>query len=167
MAKSLSRVRWSAQGAVLKGVPLGHGIAPLAELLRHLKHGSLASFDVARCGARHRSGRAARRSSRRGTAQSGLRHQLARQLTPLGMVPSLFHFRVAGIFESGLYDLDSPWAFTTLPAAQRVLDLNDVVNSIELRLDDIFEARDGGARKPNASGPKLVAKPGWIRTTRC
>ena len=27
-----------------------------------------------------------------------------------------------------------------LPAAQRVLDLNDVVNTIELRLDDIFKA---------------------------
>ena len=36
------------------------------------------------------------------------------QLTPFGILPSLFHFRVAGIFESGLYDLDSTWAFTSL-----------------------------------------------------
>ena len=49
---------------------------------------------------------------------------------------------MVGIFESGLYDLDSTWAFTSLPAAQRVLDLNDVVNTIELRLDDIFKARN-------------------------
>src|SRR5947209_7959945 len=59
------------------------------------------------------------------------------QLTPLGPVPTLFHFQGAGIFESGLYDLDSTWAFTTLASAQRVFDLADVVNSIEIRLDNI------------------------------
>ena len=35
------------------------------------------------------------------------------QLTPFSIQASLYHFRVAGIFESGLYDLDSSWAFTS------------------------------------------------------
>ncbi len=63
----------------------------------------------------------------------------------MGMIPSLFRFRVAGIFETGLYELDSNWAFTSLADAQRVLDLNDVVNTIELRLDDIVHGSRGGA----------------------
>jgi lipoprotein-releasing system permease protein len=87
------------------------------------------------------------------------------QLTPIGVVPSLFHFRVAAIFESGLYDLDSTWAFTSLPAAQRVLDLNDVVNTIELRLDNIFEASTVAKQAEAITGSKLVAST-WMDQNR-
>ena len=64
---------------------------------------------------------------------------------------------MAGIFESGLYDIDSTWAFTTLPTAQRVLDLSDVVNTVELRLDDIFEAPTVAKQADAIIGPKLTA----------
>jgi lipoprotein-releasing system permease protein len=87
------------------------------------------------------------------------------QLTPFGTVPSLFRFRVEGIFESGLYDLDSAWAFTTLPAAQRVLDLNDVVNTIEIRLDDIFAAPNVAQEAEKILGPKLMATT-WMDQNR-
>ncbi len=64
---------------------------------------------------------------------------------------------MVGIFESGLYDLDSTWAFASLPAVQSVLDLPNVVNAIELRLDDVYRA-PMVAREANAlTGPKLVA----------
>jgi lipoprotein-releasing system permease protein len=87
------------------------------------------------------------------------------ELTPVGPMPSLFHFRVVGIFESGLYGLDSTWAFTTLSSAQRVLDLNDVVNSIELRLDDIFQAAEVARAAGAIIGPKLVART-WMDQNR-
>ncbi len=87
------------------------------------------------------------------------------QLTPLGPVPSLFHFRVVGIFESGLYGLDDTWAFATLPATQRVLDLSDVVNTIELRLDDIFQAREVARLAEEKIGPKLIAST-WMDQNR-
>jgi lipoprotein-releasing system permease protein len=147
-------------GAVLKGVPLGNG-APVPELLRHLKSGSLSDFkrgDII-LGARL-------------AEQVGLTlHSPVTvisyqgQLTPIGVVPSLFHFRVAAIFESGLYDLDSTWAFTSLPAAQRVLDLNDVVNTIELRLDNIFEASTVAKQAEAITGSKLVAST-WMDQNR-
>jgi lipoprotein-releasing system permease protein len=86
-------------------------------------------------------------------------------LTPMGVIPSLFHFRVVGIFESGLYDLDSAWAFTSLPIAQRVLDLNDVVNTIELRLDNIFEAPAVARAAEAVCGPKLTAST-WMDQNR-
>jgi lipoprotein-releasing system permease protein len=144
-------------GAVLKGVPLGHGAA-VPDLLRHLKQGSLESFDSDRPDAGIILGA-------RLAEQAGVRlHSpvtvisFQGELTPLGPMPSLFHFRVVGIFESGLYDLDSTWAFTTLSSAQRVLDLNDVVNSIELRLDDIFRASEVAREAGGIIGPKLVAR---------
>ena len=42
------------------------------------------------------------------------------ELTPFGMVPKYNRFRVAGIFNSGFYDYDSAWAFTTSRDAQRL-----------------------------------------------
>ncbi|HEY3938758.1 MAG TPA: FtsX-like permease family protein [Bryobacteraceae bacterium] len=147
--------------AVLKGVLLGKG-APVPEMLRHLKAGSLAGFD-ARDGIILGSGLAEQTGVMLHSPVTVISYQ--GQLTPLGVIPSLFHFRVAGIFQSGLYDLDSQWAFTSLTAAQRVLDLNDVVNTIELRLDDIFEAPSVARAAEPIIGPKLKAET-WMDQNR-
>jgi lipoprotein-releasing system permease protein len=143
-------------GAVLKGVPLESG-APVPELLRHLKAGSLADFNS------DTSPYPIILGSRLAEQTGVVLHSPVSvisyqgQLTPLGVMPSLFRFRVVGIFESGLYDLDSAWAFTSLTAAQRVLDLNDVVNTIELRLNDIFQAPNVARQAEQITGVKLIA----------
>jgi lipoprotein-releasing system permease protein len=61
-------------------------------------------------------------------------------LTPFGMVPRYEYFRVAGVFDSGFYDFDSNWAFTSLSAAQRLLAVGDVVSVLEFKLADIYQA---------------------------
>ena len=151
-------------GAVLKGTPLGNG-APVPDLLRRLKAGSLAPFDS-------KEGLSSIVLGSRLAEQSGVvlnspvtLISFQGQLTPIGIVPSLFHFRVAGIFESGLYDIDSNWAFTSLRGAQRVLDLNDVVNTIELRLDDIFQAPEVARAAEKVTGSKLIATT-WMDQNR-
>lgn len=151
-------------GAVLKGIPLGHG-APAPQMLQHLKSGSLAAFDTPQ-------GKYGIVLGSRLAEQAGVvLHSPVTiisyqgQLTPIGVVPSLFHFRVEGIFESGLYDLDSTWAFTSLSSAQHVLDLNDVVNTIELRLDDIFDAPQVARQAEQIIGPKLIAST-WMDQNR-
>jgi lipoprotein-releasing system permease protein len=151
-------------GAVIKGVPLGSG-APVPELLRNLKAGSLSGFDTSARSTSIILG--SRLAEQAGVVLNSPLTLISYQgqLTPMGVVPSLFHFRVAGIFESGLYDLDSTWAFTSLPAAQRVLDLNDVVNTIELRLDNIFEARKVAIQAETVIGPKLIATT-WMDQNR-
>ncbi len=144
-------------GAVLKGAPLGHGEA-IPDLLRHLRQGSLAPFDTPEAGRSIVLG--SRLAEQSGVALHSPVTVISFQgrLTPFGAIPSLFHFRVAGIFESGLYDLDSTWAFTTLESAQRVLDLTDVVNSIEIRTDDIFRAPEIARAAGRVIGPKLIAR---------
>jgi len=151
-------------GATLKGVPLGRG-APVPELLHHLKAGSLATFDNA--SATYAIVVGSRLAEQAGVALGSPVTVISFQgeLTPLGPVPSLFHFHVAGIFESGLYDLDSTWAFTSLPAAQRVLDLSDVVNTIELRLDNIFDAPIVAREAEQITGPTLIAST-WMDQNR-
>ena len=64
---------------------------------------------------------------------------------------------MAGTFESGFYDLDANWAFLALTDAQKAFDLTDVVNSIELMLDDIYQAPDVAMASEKLIGPKLAA----------
>jgi lipoprotein-releasing system permease protein len=58
------------------------------------------------------------------------------EMTPMGLRPSIRYFRVVGIFESGFYDIDDNWTYTSLEATQQALSLEDVVNQVELKLDD-------------------------------
>jgi len=71
--------------------------------------------------------------------------------------PAPFRFRVVGIFESGFYDIDSAFAFTSLSSAQAVFSLGNVVNSIELHLDDIYKAPEIAALAEKIAGPQLNA----------
>ena len=64
--------------------------------------------------------------------------------TPMGLMPRNLSLRVAGIFESGLYDYDSGWAYVPLETAQRLFGITDVVNVIEVRVNDIYKAKEIG-----------------------
>jgi lipoprotein-releasing system permease protein len=81
------------------------------------------------------------------------------RLTPLGQVPRSQVFRVAGIFESGMYEYDSSLAYVPLAAAQRFLGLGDKVTGIELRVEDIYQAD----RVASNVGKLLGGFPFWSR----
>jgi lipoprotein-releasing system permease protein len=82
---------------------------------------------------------------------------VGRELTPLGPRTSEYRFRVVGIFESGFYELDSLWAYSTLANVQMVLSVPDVVNSIEIRVDDIYRAPEIARAAEQVAGPALAA----------
>lgn len=143
-------------GVAIKGIDVSPG-APIADALRHLKTGSLAGLQSSDdlpgivLGAR---------LAESIGAVTGKQVQLVipnGQLTPFGPRPSYVRLRVAGTFESGFYDLDANWAFLSLKDAQKAFDLDDVVNSIELMLDDIYEAPEVAAAAEKIIGPKLTA----------
>jgi len=81
------------------------------------------------------------------------------RLTPLGRVPRSQTFRVAGIFDSGMYEYDSTIAYVSLWAAQRFLGIGDRVTGIEVRVDEIYEAD----RVARAVGKALDGYPYWSR----
>ena len=74
-------------------------------------------------------------------------------LTPFEVVPKYRHFRVVGVFNSGFYDFDASWAFTNLPAAQRLFDLTNVASVIEFKIDNIFLAPSVAEAIRKAAGP--------------
>jgi lipoprotein-releasing system permease protein len=150
-------------GAVLKGIPAGPR-AEVPPILAHLKQGSIEGL-----GSKAPPGIivGARLAEQAGLLPGSTATVISYQgeLTPFGSVPSAFRFKVVGTFESGLYDLDSRWAFVSLRQAQRVLDLSDVVNAIEVRIDDIYRANSVAAAIEKVIGPHLVATT-WMDQNR-
>jgi lipoprotein-releasing system permease protein len=143
-------------GVAIKGVDVRPG-APLADTLKHLKTGSL---DGLRASADLPGIVLGSRLAENIGAVTGKQVLLLipnGQITPFGPRPSYVRLRVAGTFESGFYDLDANWAFLSLPDAQKAFDLTDVVNSIELMLDDIYQAPLVAAAAEKIIGPKLAA----------
>jgi lipoprotein-releasing system permease protein len=62
-------------------------------------------------------------------------------LTPFGGAPRYRSLIVSGLFESGLYELDSTWVYIPLGAAQRLFGLGDVASTIEVKVNDIYQAK--------------------------
>ena len=142
--------------AVIKGVSVKPGV-PLPEALLHLKSGSVDGLRATG-----------------GLPGIILGSRLAESIgavlnkpvtliiptgepSPIGFLPAFQRFLVSGTVETGFYDVDIRWAYTSLSAAQHAYDLEDVVNSIELRLDDVFQAPEVAREADKVIGPELAA----------
>jgi lipoprotein-releasing system permease protein len=148
----------TGSGAVIKGVSIGPN-ATVPDTLRHLKAGSMNGLN-SKDGELPGIILGSRLSDSIG-AVVGKTVQLlvpnGELAGPLGVRPRFVRLRVAGTFESGFYDLDMNWAFMALPQVQKAFVLDDVVNSIELRLDDIYKSDEVAAAAEAIIGPKLTA----------
>jgi lipoprotein-releasing system permease protein len=79
-------------------------------------------------------------------------------MTPLGMMPRVKLFKVTGIFEFGMFDYDSTFAYISLPSAQEFLRIGDVATSIEVTVKDIYQAGAVAERIEEEVGPGYYAK---------
>jgi len=60
-------------------------------------------------------------------------------LTPIGgRIPHMKRFRVAGLFDSGMYDYDTSFAYVSIESAQQFLRLGQSVHGIEVKVGDIY-----------------------------
>jgi len=59
-------------------------------------------------------------------------------ITPLGMVPKMKGYRVAGIFNTGMFEYDSTLAYVWIKDAQSFLGLGDAVTGIQLKVTDVY-----------------------------
>jgi lipoprotein-releasing system permease protein len=74
-------------------------------------------------------------------------------LTPIGMAPLYRDFVVAGVFQSGLADYDSSWAYVSLEAMQRLSGQQDVAQLVQMKVDDIYAVKDIDRELLTAFGP--------------
>lgn len=87
------------------------------------------------------------------------------EMSPLGVRPAYYTFRVAGVFESGFYDLDSAWAFTSMKQMQRILSLGDVANAVEVKVKPVEEAVNVAKAVESRLGNDLTATH-WMEQNR-
>jgi lipoprotein-releasing system permease protein len=67
-------------------------------------------------------------------------------LSPIGHIPAMKQFQVTGFFESGMYEYDGSFAYIDLKEAQKMLRLDHAVTGIEVRVKDIYQARQIGEK---------------------
>ena len=124
------------EGAEIKGVNVAPGSA-IPDALKHLKTGSID-------GLRQDEGDlpgiilGSRLAQTLGAVNGKTVRIMVVEFAGFDLQPRFKTARVAGIFELGFYDIDSHWAYMSLPAEQKMFSLTNVVSSIDLMLDDIY-----------------------------
>ena len=73
-------------------------------------------------------------------------------LTPLGLAPRYRRVRVAGIFQSGLYEYDSTWTYLSLEDAARVVGTPPATTVVSIETRDIYASDDVARRVREALG---------------
>lgn len=63
------------------------------------------------------------------------------ELGPNGPIPRSRVYRIAAVFVSGMYEYDSKFAYITLKEAQSFFRMGDQVSGLEVRVNDVDEAR--------------------------
>ena len=63
-------------------------------------------------------------------------------ISPIGYLPAMKRFEVVGLFESGMYEYDGSLSYIDLEDAQKILNMKGAVTGIEVRVDDIYNARN-------------------------
>ncbi|MBT8353088.1 MAG: lipoprotein-releasing ABC transporter permease subunit [Desulfofustis sp.] len=88
-------------------------------------------------------------------------------LTPMGVIPKIKTCRVAGIFESGMYEYDSSLAYMHIHAVQEFLEIGDVAHGIEVLVEkDLLNKADRVAQAiVDKVGPGTIARD-WMSMNR-
>jgi lipoprotein-releasing system permease protein len=143
-----------SKGVFLKGVDLTSELA-ISDTLHHLKAGSLdrlrdpsASPPGILLGSRF--------VEDTGMALNSNVDLVVDEPTPFGPHPSRRRFRVAGIFETGFFEIDDSWAYAPLSAVQRAFGYSDVVNQMEVKVDDLNRAGEIAKQVEAAAGPRYT-----------
>jgi lipoprotein-releasing system permease protein len=144
-------------GALLKGVDVDAELA-ISDALKHLKAGSL---DRLRDPGANPPGvvLGARMVDDTGMVLNSIITVVSPQgelAGPLGVRAAQKKFRVVGIFETGFYEIDDKWAFTSINSEQRMLSIDDAINQIEINVDDLNRAPDIAKEIEKAVGPAFT-----------
>jgi lipoprotein-releasing system permease protein len=168
----------SVSGVVVRGVPPELDDA-IVDLRRHLVSGSVDGLGAELEVARGDEGEDGATVSLSGIV---IGQELAKQLglaigdpvsvvsplgtpSPVGMVPKVKRFAVAGTFDSGMFDYDTSLVYMSLADAQRFFGLGDSITGVEIRVADIHRAHEVARRLESALGTPFRARD-WMEVNR-
>lgn len=155
------------QGVYLRGIdpPLEAG-ANTTDIARHMKEGSLNDLSIKDSGL---PGIVIGRelANRLGVFKDEAISILspAGEIGPLGLLPKVQKFKVAGIFEVGMFEYDSNLAITAMKPAQEFFGLGNAVTGIEVRISEIYKAGEVRERIQKTLGFPYYAKD-WMQMNK-
>ncbi len=126
-----------SKGAFIKGVDVNSELS-VSGTLRHLKAGSL---DRLRDPNANPPGiiLGSRMAEDLGMRVGDNIELLTDEMTPVMVRPVKRRVKVAGLFETGFFEIDDNWAYMAMGAAQKAFSV-DQINQIELNVDDLNNA---------------------------
>ena len=78
--------------------------------------------------------------------------------TPAGLTPRFRVYRVAGYFMTGMYEYDTGRIYMSIGEAADFLRLDKGISGVELRLSDVFAAREVRAALSSQLGPAYAVR---------
>lgn len=84
---------------------------------------------------------------------------------PLGMIPKMKKFKIAGFFEAGMYEYDSTLAFINLRVAQNFFGMQDEVTAVEVKIDDPYMAAEVSSLIEKKLSLPFIARD-WMQMNR-
>jgi len=84
-------------------------------------------------------------------------------ISPMGATPETVRVRVGGIFQTGMYDIDSMLAVMSLDDVEALLGAG--VSGIEVKLKDVYAADAVRAAVARTLGPRYIVRT-WIQMNR-
>ena len=85
--------------------------------------------------------------------------------TAIGVVPKMRKFELVGIFDAGMYDYNTSFAYTSLPEAQKFFAMPRRVSGIEVKIDEIYNADRISDTIHNAVGYPYYTR-NWIEMNK-
>lgn len=89
----------------------------------------------------------------------------AGDIGPLGMLPRMKKFKLAGVFEVGMYEYDSSLALINISDAQDFFKFHDEITGIEVKVDEIYNSEKIAEKIEAVLGPPYYARD-WMEMNR-
>lgn len=156
----------AATGGILRGVDLPT-VGTVTRLPRDIRVGRLEDLEEAPAGGPPRVILGKELAANLGVAVGDIVEVLVPggNVTPLGAFPRVARFRVSGMFESGMYEYDSSFAYVSLAEAGRLLGISGRVTGIEVKVRDLYAAGQVASRIRERLGYPYWAKD-WMQSNR-
>jgi lipoprotein-releasing system permease protein len=85
--------------------------------------------------------------------------------SPVGMIPKVKRFAVAGTFDSGMFDYDSSLIYMSIADAQRFFGLANAITGVEIRVKDIYQSQTVARAIEDRLGTPFRARD-WMEVNR-
>jgi lipoprotein-releasing system permease protein len=153
-----------AQGIIVRGIDPVAGM-DTTEILQNLKAGSVNDLRVAAGEQGILIGRELLRNLGIFVGDDIEMISPIGEMGPLGMIPKMKKFKVVGYFEAGMYEYDSSLAFIDIKEAQKFFKYNGDVTGIEVKIADLYRAREVSDKIELVLDPPYYTKD-WMQMNR-